>query len=157
MILRDSGNVIAQCRANVEAWIEYYGFPRLKVNATLKDRVICDYSKEFVDAMDRSAMFSGWKWFVRRLHGPTAVWSRRDQNAMYAMQVTAHEKLDSQWQLLRDPVLSELEIDFDLFNPDRGAFPAIGHLAESLWPGKTDPYRIRAGLVRRGIEIPLIR
>jgi hypothetical protein len=41
-----------------------------------------------------------------------------------------------------------LEVDIDLCNPDAGVAPALGHLVEVLWPGKTDPFRARKWIMR---------
>ena len=49
-----------------------------------------------------------------------------------------------------------LEMDIDLCNPDSGVVPALGHLVEVAWPGKTDPFRARKLIMRRGIAVPLV-
>ena len=125
-----------QCLANLEAWIVALGLPALVPLAVLEDRVIFRYSDPFVEAIAARSDFSRWDAVTG--HGATAHRGWRERRATCSAQVIEHTG-------------GPIEIDFDLFNPDYGAAPALGHLLECLRPGKTDPFRIQRALAKRGI------
>jgi hypothetical protein len=135
---------IAQCLANITAWLEWHGLPPLFTVAAMRDRAVFRYDQPFIDRMQLMAtagLMVRWDLGIRK-HGLTARCGWRERVTRCSAQVIEH----------RDGV----EVDFDLFNPDMGAGPAIGHALECLWPGKTDPFRVRRGLIGRGLTVPLV-
>lgn len=141
MIRKDSRS-IEQCYVNIISVLQsYIEMPDLKVVAKLPDRVMLQYIAYPVSKLSYSDKFRVW-WFPGN-HGTTAVTSYRENVPMYSLQLIYHT--GGIW-----------EADIDIFNPDYGLAPAAGHLIEVLWPGKTNPYRVRRGLLKRGIEVPLI-
>lgn len=136
-----SDRVILQTFNNVQAGLGYHGLLGigLDVVATQTDRVLL--RKAGIEAkLAGSPQFDEWKF--NQNHGATAYRGFRERVAWCSMQLVLHET-------------GVVEIDFDLCNPDFGVLPAIGHLIEILWPGKTDPFRVRKGLLKRGMNVEL--
>lgn len=143
-MIRNPSCEIAQCLANITAWIDWRTLPVLFAVVTQRDRAIFQYYQPFLEQLDHQAVtgeFARWDIGIRE-HGLTARYGWRERVARCSAQVIVHR--------------AAIEIDFDLFNPDFGAGPALGHALECLWPGKTDPFRVRKGLLKRGMEVPLI-
>ena len=131
---------IKQVELNVMAGLACYGLPRPLILANQSDRLTLVRSSEFIAKIEELTarnLFETWN-FVRN-HGLSAIRGWRERVARCSMQIIEHQVT--------------IEVDFDLFNPGMGALPAVGHFAEILWPGKTDPFRIMAGLRRRGIPV----
>lgn len=135
-MLRWSASDISQSLANVTAGLRYYRLPVPQVMATLKDRVIFERHEGLIQGIGELTGHFDTDEFIER-HGTTAIRSWRESVAMYSMQIVEHVHC--------------LEIDFDVCNPNYGLAPAIGHLFEVLWPGRTDPQRIKRGLIKRGV------
>ncbi len=145
---------IGQCLENVSAWVAQALdgqlrplFSRAELIATAKDR--CFYKLLSEDFGKLLALLNqNYENFLVEAytadHGETAVFSRREAVPFCAAQLTVHFS-------------NTVEIDFDLCNPRMGAVPALGHLVEVLWPGKTDPWRVMKGLRRRGFAVRDIR
>jgi hypothetical protein len=142
MIRRTTDQLIAQTRENVLAILRAHAMPVPPVLATLTDRVLFAPSLAFRGRLLRCAAAGTFRpWPFSSNHGTTAVRSWREGVPFASLQIVEHAEA--------------LEVDIDLCNPDAGVAPALGHLVEVLWPGKTDPFRARKWIMRRGIEVPL--
>lgn len=135
---------IAQCRANLLALLEHYELPVKQVVATLVDRIfiIPDFGAPRLQALWLERKFDVEGFYKN--HGTTAIGSWREACATCSLQLVEHNS--GIW-----------EVDADRFNPKFGVAPAVGHLGEIIIPGRTDPYAIREGLLKRGIQVPEIR
>jgi len=143
-MIRSTNRDNAQCLANITAWLDWHRLPALTPVTVQRDRVVYEPCQEFLDQIQYQAGEGGFaRWDMgMKEHGLTALYSLRECVARCSAQVVVHR--------------AAIEIDFDLFNPDFGVAPAIGHAIECLWPGKTDPRRVRRGLIARGLTVPLI-
>ncbi len=140
MIGKDASS-ISQCYENIMAGLNHYG---LEVGAVLTkqtDRVLFQAHNDWHKILNASAMFSSWNF--NSLHGMTARCGWRENVAWCSMQIVEH---------YNDGFLI-FEVDYDICNPNFGVAPAVGHLVEVFWPGKTDPYRICKGLLKRGFQL----
>jgi len=139
---------IAQCRANITALLNYYNLAPFDVLAAQTDRIMIRRDEALVATIDTLVARGRFKDTTPTdkllgLHGTTAVRFSRENCPTCSMQITEHPEA--------------LECDIDLYNPTWGDVrAALGHTLEVLWPGKTDPFRIRRGLVKRGFDIPLV-
>ena len=77
-------------------------------------------------------------------HGPDVISSWREPVPWYSLQIIHHAN-------------GLIECDIDIANPTQGIAPALTHLCEICWPGKTDPFRIMRGLRKRGIKVRDVR
>ncbi len=140
---------IQQCYINIIQVLKHYNIP---LYATLiaqqTDRIMLLPQADWVQEFNDRTSFRPWSLFIDDLHSGngfgTAVKGWRENVGWYSMQVVQHKS-------------GAFEFDIDICNPDYGLAPAIGHLIEVLWPGKTDPYRVRKGLIGRGMNIPLVK
>lgn len=128
---------IAAALANVRAWMKAMGLPILTPAfvKTDDDRVMFHRNALFFSSM-QPPLFE--RWDAASSHGVTVIRGWREARAMCSAQVIEHT--------------GGIEIDFDHFNPDYGIGPAVGHMIEALWPGKTDPFKIQKALRKRGID-----
>lgn len=142
-MVRTSDRLTAQTRENVLAVLRWRALPAPPVVATLTDRVLFAPTADFRDRMLACAAAGTFRpWPFLTLHGTTAIRSWREDVPFASLQVVEHREL--------------LEVDIDLCNPDSGLLAALGHLVEVAWPGKTDPFRARKWIMRRGIAVPLV-
>jgi len=136
-----TGAAIAQCRANIEAVLRSYGLPRVDV---IQESCDVDRFKAFVPptfepALMDSRAFSCWNQVKH--HGATALRGWREEVPRESLQIIEHA--DGRW-----------EFDIDRINPGRrDVVSFIGHAIECLRPGKTDPFKVRDGLRKRGITV----
>ncbi len=131
---------IKQVEVNICASLRYHELPIPLILANESDRLMFVWSSELIariEELTKQNLFAIWN-FVQN-HGLSAIRGWRERVARCAMQVVEHRMA--------------IEIDFDLYNPGMGLLPAVGHCAEILWPGKTDPFRVMAGLRKRGIPV----
>jgi len=108
----------------------------LEVVSCLVDRTFFLGTPEFTDVLS-ALPFSSWDF--NEEHGTTAIRGWRENVWRCSMQIVEHST-------------GLIEIDFDLFNPDWGALPALLHGIECLWPGKTDSIKVMKGLRKRGFD-----
>lgn len=136
---------LRQVELNVRAGVAYHRLPQLRTLANETDRLMLTHTgtpddQAFMMRLEELTalnLFAAWN-YVRN-HGLTALRGWRERVARCSMQVVEHR--------------AAIEVDFDLFNPDFGLLPALGHIVEIAWPGKTDPFRVMAGLRNRGIPV----
>ncbi len=153
-MITTSDKQVAQCIENVDCWLKQALngslkplFLRAELIASAKDRCFYHFTPE--DFGRLLALLNGLhenfevEPYVSD-HGETAIFSRREAVPFCAAQLTVH-------------YTNTVEIDFDLCNPRMGAVPALGHLIECLWPGKTDPWRVQHGLIKRGFKVQDVR
>lgn len=143
---------IEQCYQNIMALLLFHRveLPDYRIIAKLPDRVLLgDCSFPFHQLFTR-----GNGSFVRTSfrtpdgplnpgEGATAVFRYRERVPRCALQLVAHSSMV--W-----------ELSIDVFNPDYDLLSLAGHFLEAFRPGKANPYRIRKGLLKRGIGVPLI-
>jgi hypothetical protein len=119
-----------QCLANIRAVFAHYGMRQPELIEARQDRCFFRWSAGFV--ADYAAHHSG----VTFTKG-------RENVARCAMEITIHDK--------------SIEVDFDYWNPLYGAGLALLHGLECavnyFASRKTNPYRIAAGLRKRGIDV----
>lgn len=138
-------NKVKQCEANVEAVLRAYHLPLPPITCAEVDRV---WGSGFPIDMYAQLIARGFVEIpfekVQKHHGPTAVSSYRELDSP-SMQCVYHST--GTW-----------EIDFDLYCPSirAGLLAPLFHGVEVLVPGKTNPYRVRRGLLKRGLNVPLI-
>jgi hypothetical protein len=80
--------------------------------------------------------------FLPTAHGHDGAIAFRDQNAIGSVNINIHSN-------------GRVEVDIDLFNPDMGLAPAMGHFGEliaHMGGGKTDPYNAGNALAFRGVD-----
>jgi hypothetical protein len=135
---------IRQCAVNCTSVLRHYRLPVPCIVATLCDRTLFERTRQFLGAFEPLVPGSFESWAFNRNHGTSAIRGWRERVARYSMQIVEHGH-------------GILEADFDLWNPNHGILPTAGHLAECLWPGKTDPFRILRGLRGRGIKVRDVR
>ncbi len=134
---------IAQCYENIRAVLDFHLIPQPTVLAKLVDRVMVERVPAFthrLEELTQQGKFETWN-FVGN-HGVTALCGWRERVARCSMQVIVHTDL--------------VEMDIDLWNPNFGVAPALGHLWECVTPGKTNPFAVAKGLMKRGIRPVLL-
>jgi hypothetical protein len=140
-----TGARIAQMKANIVGILEHYGFPPVTVLTTQVDRIVVESGESFrehLKSLEASGQFRTWRF--NKNHGTTADAGWRENCWKCSMQVIHHST--GVW-----------ELDVDEYSPDYGALPALQHLfLEVFTPGKTNAYDVRRGLIKRGIQVPLI-
>lgn len=136
---------IAQCQANIAALLDHYELSPVSVLTSQCDRITAHVPSSFVTMLESQARLGFFRvWNMVSNHGTTAVRGWRENVHRCSMQIIEHKT-------------GVYEFDVDLFNPDYGALPAIVHLFAEVWHrGKTNPYKVREGLKKRGIEVPFI-
>lgn len=119
-----------QCLANIRAVLGHYGMVQPELISPHQDRCFFRRSAGFV--ADYAAHHSG----VTFTKG-------RENVGRCAMEITLRDK--------------SIEIDFDYFNPHFGLGPLLLHGVECavnyFASRKTNPYRVAAGLRKRGIDV----
>lgn len=141
-----ASDAIRQTRANILAVLAHHRFPPITVLTAQSDRLTATVPEGFRAAL-RRAPFKAWP-FVDG-HGTTALVSWRECCPRYSLQVIEHR--GDLW-----------EFDIDYWNPHPGEGLAftIGHAAEVVlnWirRRKSDPFKVRKGLLKRGILVPAI-
>lgn len=143
----EKARAIAQCRANCLAVLVHYELEATVITAQ-SDRITVTVPKGFEARLSVARMktegfpFAFETWAFNRNHGVTAVAGWRERVALCSMQLIKHNT--GVW-----------EVDIDLVNPNFGIALSIGHLWEvlrnKLGKKQTDPFRIQAGLAKRGI------
>jgi hypothetical protein len=136
---------IEQMQENILAICAHYDLPHGDVLTTQIDRITIKGTAAFlsrVKALEESGQFRAWKFNSN--HGVTAREGWRESCWKCSMQLIYH-------------VTGVWEIDIDEYNPDYGVLPSMQHLfLEVFTPGKTNAYDVRRGLIKRGIQVPLI-
>jgi len=138
-----------QSLQNFRAVFAAYGFPLLIPVHMLPDRTLFRWNDVFLHYLSNAQHktvpdFPAFeRWDAVQNHGATARYGWRESCARYSMQVVAHPE-------------NLIEIDIDLWNPNYGVAPAMGHWVEVMFGGRTSPYAVRKGLLKRGIEVPLV-
>lgn len=141
-----------QCELNIRNAFLHYGLPQLKLIETREDRCFFEFNRDFLARLiEKKGFFvndikkGGWRENVRRC----------------SMEVYLHDepflgRINGR-RILYSRVI---EVDFDYWNPMYGLYPLVRHgiecLINYLLGRKTDPFKIRKGLVRRGIAVPKI-
>lgn len=129
-----------QCLNNIRAVLAHYGIRGYEPMEVAPDRA---YFYDGPWSVFPAESFHKWNRFAGG-HGATAVRGVREFVPMYSMQVIWHS-------------IGIVECDFDIFNPDYGVGLVVCHGFECLWHKlnryRTDPFRIRAGLIGRGIGV----
>lgn len=138
----DKSAAIAQCSANILAVLRWYKLPDVQVVAAQTDRIMAIAPQVFAEELGHRQAFDTWRF--NRNHGTTATTGWRENVATCSLQIVEHST-------------GMLEIDIDYFNPNFGAGVALWHgfeiVANKLWKRKTDPFKIKARLLKRGIEV----
>jgi hypothetical protein len=140
--------LIKQMELNALALFEHYGLGQPATLLTLIDRTFFLRNDFFMREFLRLVPEVFDIWSFNQNHGLSAIAGWRERRARCSMQLIEHEYGYG---------VAALEADFDIFNPQHGLFPAIGHLVEVLWPGKTSSFRIARMLRKRGIDVPDVR
>lgn len=135
---------LKQCHANVETVLAHHKLIPGILLAIMTDRVLYRRVKPFMRRLEQLVPEHFEKWPFNRNHGLTAIDGWRERTAKCSMQIVEHDH-------------GVLEVDFDLYNPNHGLLPAIGHLFEVWTPGKTDPFKVARGLRKRGLDVPDMR
>ena len=147
MISADKPARIAQCRANIDAVLRFYGLPPIEILTAQTDRITAFAADGFAAAVSRAIFRTGphagdpafRSWGLVGNHGTTAFRGWREDVPRCSLQIVEHEG-------------RIFEMDVDLINPGyRDLVSIVGHGIETLWPGKTNPFRVRDGLRKRGI------
>ena len=139
-----TSRAVQQMAANILAILAYHQLPLVQVLTTQSDRLTATVPETFSEAL-RRADFTAWPFFKN--HGTTAIRSWRECCPRYSLQAVEHNT--GVW-----------EFDVDIVNPHPGEGLAftVGHffevLANKLRRKKTDPFRVRRGLLARGIQVP---
>lgn len=183
-MLRHSEASIEQCRLNILAVLVYHRFPMaapFRVLACQPDRIMVEPGMKVVERLGvlSTTVFRPCR-LDRKLHGPTAVWTMRENVAFGSMQITGHYSPAT--TALKHPLLLSMadrdhsevltwELDMDHGNPEyaacevghqdlvhivKGFAAIIVHGCEVAWPGKTNPWWMRKRLLARGIQVPLV-
>lgn len=143
MIIAPSSREI-QCERNIRALLTHHDIPVGPLLERQEDRLFFGPGESRSTA-DRMRKLDGYGLFSRspesllKGHGETAVCGWRELAAP-SLQVIFHDG-------------GRIELDIDLANPRNDVWGAIIHAIEVLWPGKTDPERVRRGLEKRGILV----
>lgn len=127
---------IERCRLNIEALLAFHRLSPIQILTAQQDRVTAMVPESFPSEIRQAGGFATWN-FVGN-HGTTAVRGWREEVATCSLQIIEHST-------------GVYELDVDLHNPNYGAAPAIAHLFEVFHGGKTDPYRVYRGLVKRKV------
>jgi hypothetical protein len=140
-----TGARIVQMRENILAILAHHQFPCVEILTTQIDRITVKATYDFLEhvkALEKSGDFRAWRFNSN--HGATAREGWRECCWKCSMQMIYH-------------VTGVWELDIDEYSPDYGALPALQHLfLEVFTPGKTNAYDVRKGLIKRGIQVPLI-
>lgn len=130
-----AGKKALQALYNAIAGGLVYDIPQTEIVALECDRT---WFRGFITGLEEGKPFT--RWDFNPSHGETAIRGWRENVGMWSMQVVQHST-------------GVYEVDFDMFNPDWGVLPLIGHGIECLWPGKTDPFKVAKGLRKRGWKV----
>lgn len=138
---------IKQNRANVEAVLTHHGLlPDLTLVATFKTRCLYRPTVKFwvnLGKLLTTGKFIHWQFYGE--HGITAVNSWREAVPRCSLQLVQHGNRSGETTLV--------EADVDWANPGFGAYHAFRHLFRGTW-FEPDPFKVRAGLLRRGVQVP---
>ena len=140
---------------NVSASLRHYGITAwVRLQTARPDRCVLQIGDEFWKQIARLVeqdLFR--KWNLVKNHGHTAECGWRENVARASLQIILHK---CETELC-------LECDFDAWNPDAGAGVALAHGLLEVFPNwlsrvtggsrKTDPFKIRELLVKRGIQV----
>ena len=153
MILRQTREDVFA--GNFTAWVKFYSAPEYETFQLLPDRVIFLHSQEWEDWLDLNC--PEWNFSIKK-HRPfememvTAVRGWREKVILCSAQFILHEFPEHKF----------FEVDFDIFNPERGIGPAILHLGEYIRyrlpqvvgqnKHQTNPRLVRARLRKRGMD-----
>jgi len=145
-----------QARENIEAVLRHYEFPPLETAARFEDRCFWRMTAEWRARLTELALdgkFRRWPRSLTKNHGVAAQSSWRENVMRHALQIVIHGVLNPETDIL-------VECDIDGWNPNHGAGPALVHWLAEVVPHKfgkrADPYKIRAGLRGRGVEVGLV-
>ena len=138
---------ILQTLENIRAALAWHGLETPKaVLTTQADRVTSLMPETFAESIPAEA-FRLWPFSGN--HGTTALRSWRECCGMYALHLVEHRH--HVW---------EFDIDYVNPSPQEGLAFTIGHFFEVTWNRlarrKTDPFKVRRGLIKRGIQVPLV-
>jgi hypothetical protein len=141
-----------QCYANVCYGLQWHGLGEMlgRLRRVEEDRVVLEVSPDVEQRLDSHPEFVRWAHF--RNHGPDAYASWREQVGAGSMQITLH----------RQEGRVEAEIDYDYGNPGWDVVSLATHAWEYLYNcvlklGRTNPFRIREILNKRGYGIPKVK
>ncbi len=128
-----------KCEKNIRMLLEHHQIPIGPVLERSEDRVFCHEVLGIIPRM--RALSADGKFSVSPLsmikgHGDKVMFGWREL-AQPSLQVILHSD-------------GRVELDIDLGNPRSDLVGIITHAFEVLWPGKTDPDRVRRGLEKRG-------
>jgi hypothetical protein len=131
---------------NCEALFRHYKLePIPKVLLHLVDRTIFVEDSEWMEKLLTLVPHHFEAWPFNRNHGLTAVRGWRERRAKCSMQLVLHS-------------YGAIEADFDLYNPNHGILPALGHLfLEVCKPGKTNSFGVMKKLRKRGVAVKDVR
>jgi len=161
---------IRQNELNAQAVLQHYQLPPIELLDGLLDRSLWVITDQFREAFKElvPGHYSIWRYnknhswqklcaAYRDIYGRDPEWKDypnmrpiygyRENVATCSMQFIEYVSISDSGQ----PNVGEF--DADRFNPDRGLGPALFHLGEVVMPGMTDPFKIRLGLWRRGLEV----
>lgn len=138
-----STRAVAQMAMNIQAVLRHYALPEIVVLTTQTDRLTAVVAEGFEAALEL-AQFRAWPFNAN--HGTTARASWREPCCTYSLQAVAHTT--GVW---------EFDVDYVNPHPSEGLACTVGHVFEVVWNRlrrrKTDPFRVRRALVKRGIDV----
>lgn len=129
-------DTIARCRDNILALLSFHRLSPIQILTTHQDRVTAMVPESFPSEIRQAGGFATWN-FVGN-HGTTAIRGWREEVASCSLQIIEH-------------ATGVYEFDVDLWNPNYGAGPALLHWMEVIRRGRTDPFRVYRGLVKRKV------
>jgi hypothetical protein len=132
---------IERCRQNVEALLAFHNLSPIQILTAQPDRVTAMAPETFPAEIRQAGGFASWN--IVGNHGTTAVRGWREEVASCSLQIIEHST--GVW-----------ELDVDLWNPNYGAGVGLWHglfevLPNMLRKGKTDPFKVYRGLVKRKV------